>query len=357
MNTLEMFIRDEISAQGPMPFSRFMDLCLFHERHGYYNTHDPLRDFATAPEISQLFGEMIALWCIDSWMKLGSPSSFTLLECGPGRGTLMADILRTTALVPDFLKAANIVLLEKSPLLKLKQQEALSKHNVKWISALADLPKQRTIMVCNEFFDAFPVQPFVKTTHGWGERAVAVTEHELAYAVLKPEKKLQHHFDDKLFSEAPIGSIAEINFAANDWLKEFAAHLKTHGGTVLIIDYGYEGIELANTVQAIHQKRMSPVFKHVGEADITVHVDFAPFQSIAKDVGIQTSALIPMRDFLLSCGIETRAHLLKTKASDEQQDVIDVGLKRLTATEQMGYLFKVLSLYHQTLAPPIGCEA
>ncbi|MBY0428828.1 MAG: SAM-dependent methyltransferase [Alphaproteobacteria bacterium] len=357
MNALEIIIRNDINAHGPMPFSRFMELCLFHERYGYYNTHDPLRDFATAPEISQLFGEMIAVWCIDCWMKLGSPSSFTLLECGPGRGTLMADICRTAALVPDFIKAANVVLLEKSPLLKLKQQEALSKHDVTWINALSDLPQQKTIMVCNEFFDAFPVQPFVKTHHGWGERAVAVTEHELAYAVLKPEKKLQHHFIDALFSEAPIGAIAEINFAANDWVKDFAAHLKNYGGTALIIDYGYEGIELANTVQAIHQKRMSPVFKHVGEADITVHVDFAPFQTIAKDAGIQASSLIPMRDFLLSCGIETRAERLKAKASDEQQEAIDVGLKRLTASEQMGHLFKVLGLYYQTIAPPIGCEA
>ena len=357
MNALEIIIREEIAAQGPMPFSRFMDMCLFHEHHGYYNAFDPLRDFATAPEISQLFGEMIALWCIDCWMKLGSPTSFTLLECGPGRGTLMADILRTAALVPDFLNAATIVLLEKSPLLRGKQQEALLKHKVTWIDALGDLPKQKTIMLCNEFFDAFPVQPFVKTPHGWGERAVGITHNELAYAVLKPDSNLQHYFNDPLFTEAPIGAIAEINIVANDWIKEFAVHLKNNGGTALIIDYGYEGAELANTVQAIHQKRMSPVFKHIGEADITVHVDFAPFQSIATEVGIHTSPLIAMRDFLLSCGIETRAERLKAKASTEQQDAIDVGLKRLIAPEQMGHLFKVLGFYHQTIAPPIGCDA
>ncbi len=356
MSALEILIRNEIKTDGPIPFSRFMELCLFHESYGYYNTHDPLRDFATAPEISQLFGEMIALWCIDSWMKLGSPKAFTFLECGPGRGTLMADMLRTAALVPDFLNAAKVVLLEKSPLLKQKQIETLQQHNISWIETLADLPKQKTIMVCNEFFDAFPVQPFVKTHHGWGERAVAVIDNELAYAVLKPDKQLQRLFDEPIFVEAHVGAIAEINIPANDWLKQFAWHLKTQGGTALIIDYGYDGPELANTVQAIHQKRMSPIFKHVGSSDITVHIDFAPLQTIAKEAGISTSKFMPMRDFLLACGIETRAERLKAKASEEHQEQIDAGLRRLIASEQMGHLFKVLGLYHQTIAPPIGYD-
>ncbi len=356
MNALETHLRDKIQAEGPIPFSRFMELCLFHEQYGYYNTHDPLRDFATAPEISQLFGEMVGLWCIDSWMKLGSPASFTLLECGPGRGTLMADILRTTTLVPEFMKAAQVVMLEKSPLLKQKQQEALSQHKVTWVEQLTDIPSQKTIMICNEFFDAFPVQPFVKTRHGWGERAVHCNNIGFTYAVLTPDEQKQSYFTDVIFAEAPDGAIAEVNIAANAWIKDFSNHLKQHGGTALIIDYGYAGPQLANTVQAIHRKKMSPVFKHAGEADITVHVDFTPFQIIASGAGITASPLITMRDFLLACGIETRAERLKAKANTEQQEQIDAGLKRLIDKDQMGHLFKVLSLYHTAMAPPIGSD-
>lgn len=357
MNALEPILRDEIQREGPMRFSRFMELCLFHEQYGYYNTHDPLRDFATAPEISQLFGEMVALWCIDSWMKLGSPTTFTLLECGPGRGTLMADILRTASLVPEFMNAAQVVMLEKSPLLKEKQQAALTAYKVSWIEQLSDIPAQKTIMLCNEFFDAFPVQPFVKTRHGWGERAIHCNNIGFTYAVLKPDEKLQPLFTDAFYTDAHDGAITEVNIAANNWVKDFTAHLKRHGGTALIIDYGYAGPQLANTVQAIHRKKMSPIFKHVGEADITVHVDFTPFQTIARDAEINASPLITMQDFLVACGIQTRAERLKAKASTEQQEQIDTGLKRLIDKDQMGHLFKVLCLYHQTIAPPIGCDA
>ncbi len=352
MNALETLIRNDIKTNGSLPFSRFMERCLFHEACGYYNTHDPLRDFATAPEISQLFGEMIALWCIDCWIKLGSPQPFTLLECGPGRGTLMADILRTTVLVPEFLNAATLVMLEKSPLLKQKQQETLKAHPVTWIETLAHLPDQKTIMVCNEFFDAFPVQPFVKTAKGWGERAVNCMKEGFAYTVLAPEQPKQVLFNDSVFMEAPIGAIAEINIAANNWLKDFARHINARGGTAIIIDYGYEGPELANTVQAIHRRKMSPVLQHIGETDITAHVDFAPFQTIAREMGIRASSLLPMRDFLLACGIETRAERLKASAGCPEQ--IETGLRRLIASEQMGHLFKVMCLSHQTLSPPIG---
>lgn len=357
MNDLEDLLRDDITKNGAMPFARFMETCLFHPTLGYYNTHDPLQDFATGPEISQLFGEMITLWCIDVWLKLGSPERFTLLECGPGRGTLMSDVLRTAKVAPEFLKAAQVYMLEKSPYLKAKQQATLYGQNANWVSDLKDLPNGPVIIFCNEFFDAFPVQPFVKTTNGWGERSVGLIDNAFAYAVLSPKADKQKHFANVLFQEAPIGAIAEINSAANEWIEAFDTQLNIQGGAALIIDYGYAGPELANTVQAIFDKKMSPVFKHIGDADITAHVDFTPFEDIALRTGIHCSPLQAMGDFLLTLGIQTRAERLKAKATDEQKTQIDTALHRLTASEQMGHLFKVICHYHKTIAPPIGCEA
>jgi NADH dehydrogenase [ubiquinone] 1 alpha subcomplex assembly factor 7 len=354
MNILEQLIRDMITKDGPMPFAQFMETCLFHETHGYYNTHDPLNDFTTAPEISQLFGEMITLWCIDVWMKLGSPARFTLLECGPGRGTLMADVLRTAKIAPAFLSAAQCVMLEKSPYLKAKQQALLKEHTVSWIDTLGELPTAPIIMFCNELFDAFPVQPFVKTEMGWAMRGVGIADGELAYTVLPIETG--ELFDDDVFKAAPIGAITEVNKTATTWLENFVQQLKSHGGAGLVIDYGYAGPICTNTVQAIHEKRMSPVLKKIGQADITAHVDFTPFINHAQQTGVQCSALNTMRDFLLACGIELRAERLKSRVSAENQAPIDAGVARLIAPEQMGHLFKALCLYHNTISPPIGCE-
>ncbi|MDX1923583.1 MAG: SAM-dependent methyltransferase [Alphaproteobacteria bacterium] len=357
MNDLESLLRDDINTHGAMPFARFMETCLFHPTLGYYNTHDPLQDFATAPEISQLFGEMITLWCIDVWLKLGSPDRFTLLECGPGRGTLMADVLRTARVAPEFLSAAQCYMLEKSPYLKAKQQATLYGQNANWVADLRDFPNGPVIMFCNEFFDAFAVQPFVKTVNGWGMRAVGLVENNFAYAVLPAKKEHQSLFSDTVFQEAPVGAIAEINTCANEWIEAFDSQLNIQGGAALIIDYGYAGPELANTVQAIFDKKMSPVFKHIGDTDITAHVDFTPFETIALRTGIHCSALQPMGDFLQTLGIQTRAERLKANATQVQQEQIDAALHRLTASEQMGHLFKVMCHYHKTMAPPIGCEA
>lgn len=357
MNPLEAILRNEIEKLGAMPFARYMEQCLFHSEYGYYNTYDPLQDFATAPEISQLFGEMIAVWCVDVWMKLGSPNPFILLECGPGRGTLMSDVLRTVKMAPGFTEAARIYLFEKSPLLKNKQRALLQDYTVTWVDELAEIPHAPIIMFCNEFFDAFPVQPFVKTPAGWGERAVSLEHGECVYSVLSPSQQYQSYFRDSVFTNAPIGAIAEINTTANSWVDRFAQRLFQHGGGALIIDYGYAGPELANTVQAIHNRKMAPVLKHAGQADITSHLDFTPLRQMAQMNLISCSPLQLMGDFLINCGIKLRAQRLKTNATEHQRDAIDQGFKRLTASEQMGHLFKVICLYHNTLAPPIGCEA
>lgn len=358
MSELEDLLRAEIRRRNAIPFDAFMALTLYHPQYGYYTTHDPLNDFATAPEISQLFGEMIALWCVDVWLKLGSPSSFTLLECGPGRGTLMADILRTVQVVPAFLAAAKITLLEKSPLLKEKQREKLAGYDITWLDDVAVLPKQPTIMLCNEFFDAFPIRRFMKTESGWKEQAIAMNgngfENGFEYVLVDCHDLPEALQAEEIFRNAPLLAVTEFCTAAQAWMETFSAHLREEGGAALIIDYGYEGPALMDSVQAIHDKKMSPVLAHIGKTDITGHVDFTALASLAKHQGLSVFPITTQHDFLTQCGILQRAIMLKRVASIEQQKRIDESLHRLIGPDRMGHLFRVMSFASAGVPTPLS---
>jgi NADH dehydrogenase [ubiquinone] 1 alpha subcomplex assembly factor 7 len=357
MNELKTILRNAIKKNGTMPFEQFMETCLYHPQQGYYVTLDPLTDFATSPEISQLFGEMIALWCVDVWMKMGEPSTFALLECGPGRGTLMADVLRTVNVSPTFMAAAKPVLLEKSLFLREKQREKLTGHAVTWINGLDDLEKIPTIMFCNELFDAFPVQRFMKNEKGWARQGVTIKGDGFDYALLNVDKKQQHLFSHSVFTDAPLHSITERSDSANDWMAQFLSHIAQHGGAGIAIDYGYDGPMLMDSVQAIHNKKMSPVLDHVGKTDISANVDFTPFREAAATHGLKTLAMTTQRDFLMNCGVLQRAIMLKRNASVDQQKSVDESLHRLIAAERMGDMFKVFCVVQANLPTPIGFKA
>ncbi|NDE90664.1 MAG: hypothetical protein EB059_05950 [Alphaproteobacteria bacterium] len=357
MTSLEQIIRDDIVKNGPMPFARFMQLALFDQAHGYYNTHDPLQDFATAPEISQLFGEMIALWCVDVWMKIGSPSNFTLLECGPGRGTLMADVLRTIKVSAEFTAAAKPTLLETSPLLRQKQREKLSDYHVTWIDGLQDLNATPVIMFCNELFDVFPLQRFMKTKQGWAEQAVYIKNNALDYTLLPIAANIQSDFSDPVFANALVDAIMERSPDIHHWVNLFATHLAAHGGAGLMIDYGYEGPMIMDSVQSIHNKNMSLVLERPGHGDISANVDFGPFRTLAKTHGLQSFPLATQRNFLMNCGILQRMIMLKRFANREQQKHIDEALHRLIAHERMGDMFKVFCMTQANIPTPIGFES
>lgn len=323
MTPLEIIIREKIAARGPMPVDEYMALCLYHPTYGYYITRDPLGstgDFITSPEISQLFGEMLALWAIEKWQALGSPTRFTLLECGPGRGTLMHDLLRAAKALPAFLNAAYVILCETSPVLRLKQKQLLAQYNTVWIDDITTLPAQPTLLVANEFLDAFPIKRFVNDA----EQCVILKDNALAFS--------------------REGSVRETSPAIENWMNTFCAHLKAHGGAGCFIDYAYEGNGHVDTLQAVKNHKPASLFEQPGECDLTAYVNYSPLIALAQKHGLKTESVVSQRHFLMRYGIELRLAQLLKKAIPEQIDPLKSGVARLLDSKTMGNQFKILEI-------------
>jgi SAM-dependent MidA family methyltransferase len=324
LSALQDIIEAEIAAQGPMRLDRYMELCLSHPEHGYYMRQQPFGahgDFTTAPEISQMFGELIGLWLVHMWQEAGAPAHFTLLELGPGRGTLMADILRVAKLAPAFLAAADISLLESSPRLRDVQRETLG--NVQHIDRLEDLPEGPVFWVANEFFDALPIRQFVKNDFGWQERLVGAG---LVWALseTRPHPELEADFP-----ALETGRIVEVNEAARPIASVLTKRITAQGGAALVVDYGrFDGV--GDTFQAVQAHKTVEVFKHLGEADLTAHVRFKDLVQNGVAHGFTTQGA-----FLKNLGIAARAQALGG---------VEDALHRLTDESEMGELFKVLAM-------------
>lgn len=342
MNALEEMIRRRIVQDGPMSVSEFMALALGHPQHGYYMKQDPFGtggDFTTAPEISQMFGEMIGAWIADAWMKCGSPERFILLECGPGRGTLMADILRAAKGAPGFHDAADVHLMETSPVLREKQKETLSGHAALWHETLDSVPDDAPLFVIgNEFFDALPVQQFVYQSGRWYERRIGLESDALSFVACDapaPEMAgLPAPQDGDIYEHSPL---------SRSIMNALSGRIARHGGAMLFIDYGYDHDAYGDTLQAVKAHQFAPVLDDIGDCDLTVHVDFAALQRAASDAGLSCYGPVGQGDFLRALGIDVRAHMLQQKASEAQQKGIQDALERLTSHDAMGQLFRVFA--------------
>jgi len=358
MNAFEKEIRAIIEAEGPIPVSRYMALCLSDPRHGYYTTRDPLGaagDFTTAPEISQMFGELIGLWCVEVWCAMGAPANFCLAELGPGRGTLMKDLLRAAKIVPDFLKAAEIHLVETSPVLAGRQKETLASSGAKisWHKHVVTLPEGPLIAIANEFVDALPIDQFVKTKDGWRERRVGIVSGKLAFG-LHPAPvpgideslpaRLRKAFEDSVLERRDLAPIREIG-----------ERMTKFGGAMLVVDYGHRRTTLAHTLQAVRAHEFADPLDLPGEADLTSLVDFEALAAIVKKCGAKSYGPIAQGVFLRRLGIEPRAQRLKQGKDAKTRSDIDAALARLIgeAPRQMGELFKAFAFTHPKLpAPP-----
>ncbi|NOR64027.1 MAG: class I SAM-dependent methyltransferase [Rhodobacteraceae bacterium] len=341
MTALKAIIEAEIAAQGPMLLSRYMELCLSHPEHGYYMQQQPFGvegDFTTAPEISQMFGELIGLWLVHMWQESGAPDRFVLLELGPGRGTLMADILRVAKLAPAFLEAAQVYLLETSTRLQAVQRAALG--DVRHIERLEDLPEGPVFAVANEFFDALPIRQFVKNDFGWQERlVVAGLTWRLSNTVQRPDL-------DKSFAGLETGRIVEVAEAGHAVANALTTRLATQGGAALVIDYGdYDGT--GDTFQAVQKHKKVGVFSAPGAADLTAHVRFKDLVQNGVAHGFSTQG-----DFLTRLGIEARKQTLEAAGAKG----LSAELARLTGSEEMGDLFKVLALVPEGYVEIAGFE-
>ena len=361
MSSLPDLIRQRIRQHGPMDMAEYMALCLSHPKYGYYMTRDPFGaggDFITAPEISQMFGEMIGVWLADLWIKMGSPPECFLVECGPGRGTLMADALRATKSVPGFHAAMKLYLMEISPVLKAAQAAKLRAYDPVWINDLARLPaKVPVLLVCNEFLDALPVHQLRKAGGRWLERVVAIGGDDTLRAGEKEADPSLVRGLSPVILDSAEGSVFEVSPALNQFINSVDNLLITQSGAALFLDYGYAKTAPGETLQAVQAHRFESLFTAPGDCDLTAHVDFENVARIASGEGVAVHGPVAQGDFLHALGIEARATRLKNGADVAQCESIESSLKRLIDTEQMGILFKVMALCHDAKIQPAGFHA
>ena len=364
MSRLKDRIIRQIETEGPISVAEYMTLCLLDPVDGYYPTRDPLGsdgDFITAPEISQMFGEVLGLWAIQSWKDLGSPDKVNLVELGPGRGIMMSDLLRAAKLDPDFLKAVQVYLIEASAALEAVQGQTLASAPtaVHWIADLAQLPDGPSIIIGNEFLDCLPIRQFIQKDHfagkaGWQERMVMIDDARLSFGIAPAA------ISDSLQSSLPAGQVdarnddlLEICLSAQLVLDQLKARFETQPGRALFIDYGPMETEFGDTLQALKRHEKVGVFSDPGNTDLTARVDFSALKEFADQIGLSSTATVTQAEFLSRLGIEIRAVAL-SRSGPEAKVKISRQLERLMGPDQMGSLFKAICFQSDGLPAPLG---
>jgi SAM-dependent MidA family methyltransferase len=352
MSGLRAHFLARIAEAGPMSVADYMAACLMHPEFGYYATRDPFGpggDFVTAPEISQMFGELLGLCLAQVWLDQGRPARFVLAELGPGRGTLMADVLRATRGVPGFRDAAEVHLVEGSAVLRAAQRRAIA-GDVIWHERVESLPEGPLYLLANEFFDALPIRQFQRSGDGWRERVVGQSAGQLTLGLggpVAPPALAERLADTR------EGDIVETCGPGEAVAAEIGARIAAQGGAALIVDYG-DWQSLGDTFQAVKGHAPVDPMAEPGAADLTAHVDFAALARVAAPA--LHTRLTPQGIFLERLGIAARAEALARNLSGPALESHLAAYQRLTGAEEMGTLFKVLGLYPEGAAPPPGLE-
>lgn len=335
----------DIARHGPMPLARFMAEANAH----YYATRDPLGaagDFVTAPEVSQMFGELIGLWLADLWTRAGSPGDVHYVELGPGRGTLAEDALRAMRAVR---LEPPIHLVETSPVLRRSQAGRLP--TARWHDDIATLPDTGPLLiVANEFFDALPIRQLVKGEEHW--RELMVDHAEGGFAPVAGGPPLDAIVPERLRG-APAGSVLETSPAVQNAARALAGRIARQGGAALIVDYGYEGPALGDTLQAVSGHAPTDIFAAPGEADLTAHVDFAALGRAGREARLRPHGPIEQGEFLRAIGIEARTSILVKSAPGRRAELI-AARDRLIGAAAMGRVFKAMALMSQDWPDPAG---
>ena len=356
MTKLHESIARQIAAAGPISLAEYMSLCLGHPSEGYYARQETIGargDFITAPEVSQMFGELIGVWCYAAWQALGWPEKFLLAEAGPGRGALMADLARAASRFPDFAAAADIRLIETSTAMIEHQGQALKDviMPVSWHTSLEELPPATThgplILIANEFLDALPVRQYVKSSGYWRERCVGLDDKGalqfvLGAGVLDPSLLPEDAGDE------PDGAVFEYAPAREAWTSILAERLVHSGGMALLIDYGHGESGFGDTFQAVRDHQPADPLERPGEADLTTHVDFAALKAAIESSGAFSAPLVTQGDFLLAMGLLERAGQLGANTGEAERERLRGEAERLAHPDKMGSLFKVLAVSGQS---------
>jgi NADH dehydrogenase [ubiquinone] 1 alpha subcomplex assembly factor 7 len=336
-------IRAEVTARGPMGLDRYMALCLGHPKFGYYMTRDPFGkagDFITSPEISQVFGELIGVWTAHVWQQMGSPRRFSLVELGPGRGTLMRDALRAATRMPGLAEAARVHFVETSPVMRALQRRLLS--TAVWHESIASLPAFPAIVIANEFFDAIPIRQFEQVGDAVFERKV--DWHHGGFCIVLEQTNARCPFTTDCVFEEPTERLL---------IAQALGHmLKSQGGAALVIDYGHRKSAPGDTLQAMTNQAHCGILDSPGEADLTSHVDFESLITAFRSGGAQGHPLLTQSEFLEKMGIGPRTDMLARKLEGDARDNLVSASQRLVDNNQMGLLFKVACATHPAMAAP-----
>ena len=350
--TLPELIDMQIRTSGPMSIATYMGLCLTHPSKGYYKNADPLGaggDFITAPEISQMFGELIGFFCVSLWQQMGSPRDFTLLELGPGRGTLMADMLRVACRAEGFRDGLDLRLFETNPALIAEQNTRLEAYGAKWVDSFDKVGPGPLLVVANEFFDALPIRQFVRMDNGWHERMVGLSEGRRSFG-LNPTP-IPAEAMPAAVADAEPNSVLEVGIASGEVMKRLTAVVARQGGAILAVDYGYARTQTGETLQGVHRHGYADVLEAPGETDLSAHVDFEALGTIAAQAGLTVQPLATQGQFLTRLGIAQRAKTLGAANPSLAAD-IEAAKNRLIGPDQMGELFKVFCAASPGLMPP-----
>ncbi len=334
-----MKLKDNIN----LPLDKFINLSLYDKKQGYYIKKNPFGekgDFITAPNISRLFSEMIAIWILSFWQSLGSPKKFNLIELGAGNGEMMKVIIDSFKNFPIFSKSCSIFIHEKSDTLIKIQKKNLKKNKIVWLSNLDQVKKNPSIFIANEFFDSIAIKQFHKKGNAWFEKFVKYKKNDIQFFekkinIEKIEKKINYKISKNQ-------NFIEYSEEGLKYLKNISNIIKQYSGGLLLIDYGYTDKKMKNTLQATYKHKFSNILKNVGRSDITHNINFNFFKKIIENLRGLKTELTNQKNFLLEMGIQERAEIIAKKESFLKKADIYYRIKRLTDEKQMGKLFKVM---------------
>ena len=352
---LEKRLINTITNDGPISIEQYMNACLANPEYGYYMGKDPFGrggDFITAPEISQMFGEAIGVWFATAWQMMGKPETVNLIELGPGRGTLMADIIRASAVLPEFAKAVSIHLVDISPALRQIQGQTFKNTpvDISWHQRFEQVPAGPSLIIANEFFDALPIRQYVLAADGWHERLVGVTDGKLAYTYgseVLPQSEIPTWAKD-----AQQGDFIELSPQRDAVAKQIGSFIAKNGGAGLFIDYGHVKSAPGDTFQGVYKHKFIDCLFRPGKIDLTSHVDFEQLANSFEAGGAKAHNLRTQGQFLIAMGLREREAILKKKAPARTRINLGKQADRLVNEKQMGVLFKVLAVTDKSLGTP-----
>jgi len=334
----------KLNKQFNLSLDKFINFALYDKKHGYYMKKNPFGkkgDFITAPNISRLFSEMIAIWIVSFWQSLGSPKQFNIVEMGAGNGEMMKILLESFQNFPFFLKSSNLIIYEKSSLLVKIQKEKLNKKKIIWISKIDKIKKIPTIFIANEFFDSLAIKQFKKNKNLWFEKFIkSESEKKIFYYEKKIDiKKFEKKIDFKISKNQDFIEFSEMGL---NYLAKISKFIKKNSGGLLLIDYGYTDKKMKNTLQAISNHKFANILDDIGNVDITHNISFELFRKFTNRIGGLKNNITTQKKFLTKMGIKHRAEIISQNLNFSNKADIYYRLNRLIDEKQMGNLFKVM---------------